>query len=501
MNNHLAAISAILKSGIRQYKFRNSKIQSIDYKPEGTKGAIFGFRTKEKMQDSRGIVLTSEEAIAENDGHLTHWTPNVYQYGTYADDQRLIVKGHTEDNLKQINTFVIDFDKVPGEELDEQCILDVAIELDLIPTILLETPGGYQAYFVLQAPWFISSKKNYQSVQIAKLVSKNLRKAFAEKLASVDKNCNHFGIARIPKADNVVYYYPALTYDMQQLISWSMKYQPSKTTGHVTLKLVPSGSQAKEKWVDILLSNPQIIGEKGKFGRNNAMFTLALAYFSSGMDQERCINDLDVFNSNLNYPLKVREVNRIINSAYSGRYQGASKGYVLELLANWGLELPSDTQLFSQNRGSWYKFKKDRSERKHSHLAEWKEDILTYLETQCFRYRPELQLTKSDIQVAVCYQDKEIPKRSLDKALKELQVEGKIYMKVKPGRGGGLILATRKALIRTVIVTNQTVKSAYKTAIRTFFEEAASLTKLFENEPRVEEIRLFEVPKIRAGTG
>ena len=101
------------------------------------------------MIDSCGFVLTSEEALAENEGLLSHWTPNTYCYGIYVDSGKTIVKGHLETNLKQINTFVIDFDKVAGEELTVAMILDAATELELYPTVILQPPRGYQAYFVL----------------------------------------------------------------------------------------------------------------------------------------------------------------------------------------------------------------------------------------------------------------------------------------------------------------------------------------------------------------
>ncbi|MGL4695238.1 primase C-terminal domain-containing protein, partial [Enterococcus larvae] len=301
--------------------------------------------------------------------------------------------------------------------------------------------------------------------------------------------CNHFGIARIPRTDNVVYFYPSLVHDMQQLISWSMKYQPEvKRASKAKLQLLPEAAdrkQIKEKWVDILLKNPAILGSKGEKGRNNAIFTLSLAYYASAIEQDRCQDDMDLFNSQLSYPLKAKEVQRIVKSAYSGRYRGANKEYVLGLVANWSVETFSEDQLFTQNYKNWHKFKKERSERKKSHVHEWKEDILAYLEKECYRYRPEIEIKKADLQAAIVYKggakDKMIPKRSLDRALKELQTEGKIYLQVKAGRGGGLIVATRKALIRTVIVVKQQVKGAYKKYIRTFFEEAAILTKMFEN--------------------
>ncbi len=474
-------ISVILKSGIREYKCLNSKIKPIGYKAEGKKGAIFGFRSKKLMTESRGIVLTSQEGLAENEDKFTHWTPNVYSYGAYADEKRIIVKGHNERNLQQINTFVIDFDRLTGEKLDSQMILDAAIDLELMPTLILETPGGFQAYFILENAWYISSKNNYQSIEVAKRVSENLRKAFAEELPSVDLGCNHFGIARIPRTDNIVYYYPALTHDIQQLIQWSMKYEPAKTYKKPLLSLVKNKyKQVNEMWYRQLISNPKIVGTKGIMGRNNVIFTLSLANYASGVDLEDCLNEMDLFNSSLERPLKDRERVRIVKSAYSGKYRGASKTYVQELVSNWGLESLSEEKMFTQQRNTWYKFKKERHKRKKSHLSEWKEDILAYLETQCYRYRPEVRLKKTDLQAAITFNGQSIPKRSLDRALKELMAEGKLFVQIKAGRNGGLVVATRKALIRTVIQVKQQVKSAYKQGIKTFFKEADMLVRIFK---------------------
>ncbi|HEQ3554047.1 primase C-terminal domain-containing protein [Enterococcus faecalis] len=474
--NVSAIVKDILKDGIREYKFLNSKIKPIHYQAHGKKGAMFAFRSKKQMMQARGVVLTSLEALNENENKFTHWTPNVYSYGAYADEARTVVKGHNEQNLQQINTFVIDFDKVPGETLDAQRILDVAIDLGLMPTLILETPGGFQAYFILENAWYISSKNNYQSIKVAKRVSENLRKAFAEELSSVDLGCNHFGIARIPRKDNVVYYYPALKHDMQQLIQWSMKYEPAKTVKKPNLSLVQSEyKQVKEKWYQLLISNPKIVGTKGKLGRNNVIFTLSLANYASGITLEDCLNEMDLFNSALANPLKDNERVRIVKSAYSGKYRGANKEYVRALVAEWGLETFSEAGLFTQQRTAWYKFKKDRHERKQSHLSEWKTDLLSYLETQCYDKQPELEVTKAELQANIVYQGKAIPKRSLDRALKELQAEGKICLKTKFGRGGGLVVATRKALIRAVIMTNQQLKTAYKDWLKVFVEEAAML--------------------------
>lgn len=143
------------------------------------------------------------------------------------------------------------------------------------------------------------------------------------------------------------------------------------------------------------------MGQKETLGRNNAVFTLSLAYYASAVEIGRYLDDMDLFNGNLDRPLKVKEVEKIVKSAYSGRYRGANKEKVLELLANWGSEALSQVQLFTQKRSHWCKFKKERSERKKSHIHEWKVDILNYLETQCYRYRPEIEIKKADIQAAM----------------------------------------------------------------------------------------------------
>ena len=104
--------SLILKDGLRNNKFKNSHLKLVSSADEGKRGAIFAYRSKSNMVKARGLVLTSLEAVLENQDNFTHWTPNVYRYGTYADSNKSYTKGHSEKNLSQINTFFIDFDIV-----------------------------------------------------------------------------------------------------------------------------------------------------------------------------------------------------------------------------------------------------------------------------------------------------------------------------------------------------------------------------------------------------
>lgn len=83
--------------------------------------------------------------------------------------------------------------------------------------------------------------------------------------------------------------------------------------------------QVDEPWFQLLLKSQKIQGEKGVYGRNNVIFTLSLAYFSSGYEVEACELTMLEFNDRLANPLSDRELTRIIRSAYSGKYQAAHR--------------------------------------------------------------------------------------------------------------------------------------------------------------------------------
>ena len=122
---------SILQNGLRKNKYKNSKNKNA--LAEKTKGSIFIYRNKEKMIYQRGLVLTSEEALIDNHENITHWTPNIYRYGTYKENSK-VTKGHFERNLKQINVFVLDIDKNNINYCD---ILSVAYNKHILPTMIL----------------------------------------------------------------------------------------------------------------------------------------------------------------------------------------------------------------------------------------------------------------------------------------------------------------------------------------------------------------------------
>lgn len=354
-------VETVLHDGLLKYKFKNSKIRSITTKPGKSKGAIFAYRSKKSMIGGRGVVLTSEEAIHENQDTFTHWTPNVYRYGTYADENRSYTKGHSENNLRQINTFFIDFDiHTAKETISASDILTTAIDLGFMPTLIIKSDKGYQAYFVLETPVYVTSKSEFKSVKAAKIISQNIREYFGKSLP-VDLTCNHFGIARIPRTDNVEFFDPNYRYSFKEWQDWSFKQTDNKGFTRSSLTVL-SGTEGKkqvdEPWFNLLLHETKFSGEKGLIGRNNVMFTLSLAYFSSGYSIETCEYNMFEFNNRLDQPLEEKEVIKLVRSAYSENYQGANREYITILCKAWVSSDLTSKDLFV--RQGWFKFKKKK---------------------------------------------------------------------------------------------------------------------------------------------
>lgn len=485
----------ILKDGLRKAKFKNSHLKLVSSVDEGNRGAIFAYRSKAKMIQARGLVLTSLEAVLENEGNFTHWTPNVYCYGSYSDEKRQITRGHSEENLRQINTFYIDFDITSSaEEMTTGDILTAAIDLGFMPTLILKSDKGYQAYFVLKEAAYVTSHSQFRVVKVAKAISQNLREYFAKTLP-VDLTCNHFGIARIPRSDNVEFFDEDYTYSFQEWLNWSMKQSdlpfPSKKPNLTVISGTEGVKQVDEPWYKMLLKEAAIKGQKDLMGRNNVLFTLALANFSSGVSQSDCEDVLIRFNEQLSESVSKTEVLKVIKSAYSGKYEAASRDYVLYLCQYWISSDVKAADLFINQR--WYKFKKKRSERKNSHLHEWEADVMDYLNHLLETGTPFLQTTKKALR-----EELGIPERSFDKVLKSLKASQKILFTIKAGRGGGIRLASVKAILLSLIQLKKEQQAIYTENVASFFEESLAFVKQIMRRSKnvltyIERQSLFEV--------
>ena len=484
----------ILKDGLRNYKFRNSHLKPVSSVEEGKRGAIFTYRSKAHMIKARGLVLTSMEAIKENQDGFTHWTPNVYRFGSYSDSRRQITRGHAEENLRQINTFVIDFDLSSDDVMTSGDILTAALDLGFMPTLILKSDKGYQAYFVLSEPAYVTAHSQFKVVKVAKAISQNLRSYFGQTLP-VDMTCNHFGICRIPRTDNIEFFDEEYTYSFQEWLNWSMKQSdlpfPSKKPNLTVISGTEGAKQTDEPWYKMLMNESNIKGTKDLMGRNSVLFTLALANFSSGVSQGDCEVVLNEFSLRLDEPVTTSELLKIIASAYSGKYEAASRDYIMLLCRAWVTKDLKAADLFTKQR--WYKFKKKRADRKNSHLYEWKADVMAYLEDFYQSEDPFIQTTKKALREALS-----IPERSLDRVLKALKADQKIFFTIKSGRGGGIRIASVKAIFLSLLQVKKERQEAYVGYIAAFFEESLSLTRrviegVKNDLKQVSQLSLFEL--------
>lgn len=484
----------IIKDGLRSYKFRNSHLKPVSSAEEGKRGAIFAYRSKAHMIKARGLVLTSMEAIKENQDSFTHWTPNVYRFGSYSDSRRQITRGHAEENLRQINTFVIDFDLSSDDVMTSGDILTAALNLGFMPTLILKSDKGYQAYFVLSEPAYVTAHSQFKVVKVAKAISQNLRSYFGQTLP-VDMTCNHFGICRIPRTDNIEFFDEEYTYSFQEWLNWSMKQSdlpfPSKKPNLTVISGTEGAKQTDEPWYKMLMNESNIKGTKDLMGRNSVLFTLALANFSSGVSQGDCEVLLNEFSLRLDEPVTTGELLKIIASAYSGKYEAASRDYIMLLCRAWVNKDLKSADLFTKQR--WYKFKKKRADRKNSHLYEWKADVMAYLEDFYQSEDPFIQTTKKALREALS-----IPERSLDRVLKALKADQKIFFTIKSGRGGGIRIASVKAIFLSLLQVKKDRQEAYVGYIAAFFEESLSVTRrviegVKNDLKQVSQLSLFEL--------
>lgn len=266
--------NTILHEGLTTYKTKHSKaalparikVEKVDRQHK--KGAIFAVCSKADFTSKgvKGYIITSKETLLEDAIHLTHFTPNVYREFHYTDKKRSMIKGFEERNLLQINTFVVDIDT---KQFSVQDILLTCIDESIgSPTLIIESTRGYQVYFALSTPLFISNKNDFRGLTVAKRISDNLKRSLKD--VGADLYCNDFGFFRLPKSDNIVWTQLDQTYSIAQLIEWSRRQDDDKER---PLFVVPSkltqSSVMQSEWFTKLVQAVDMKGQKGQLGRNN----------------------------------------------------------------------------------------------------------------------------------------------------------------------------------------------------------------------------------------
>ncbi|UHP11669.1 primase C-terminal domain-containing protein (plasmid) [Listeria marthii] len=482
-------ISTVVKEGITSFRKKKSNgvlsIQQHFAEKEAAhnhrKGVQFVVRQKEDLQRSngvRGFIVTSQEALIQEANKISHWTPNIYRWGTYSDQQRKFVKGHAEDNLQQINTYVIDVDTL-NVDVAKMVMASMKI-LNQTPTFILQTNKGFQMYFVLESPVFISNANNFKSLRVAKRIAANLKHAFSNELPHVDKGCNDFGFFRAPSTENIIFENLANQIQFADLMNWSKIYtQKHNRPGLKLVKERASFSVAtNQPWFQQLVQLTNIKGRKGQFGRNNAVFTLALACYSSDKSYEEAYDFLDEFNTNLQDSLSQREIERVLKSAYSGKYKGASLEYIQGILESYQTdnEMKHSTAFIFEQTGNrvFRKHRKARENRTYSHFEEWEMDLEEYLQTTILSGQTFVE--KSQRELA---EETKIPLATLKKLLKQSKriisrVEGR-------GRTARTLISTAaivvEAAIRHALTKKHDQSEKYISFLATFTEAAQYITQ------------------------
>lgn len=477
-------LNSMMNGGLRNTRYKKSK---ADIEDEGTQlfpGKVFGTRTKKELEDQKGIIFGSLEALVDSHLNLTHITPNVYRSAKRTMNGK--TKGHSENNLKQINVFAIDIDGIDKSEITMGDIMLRGHEVGLVPTLILDTPNGYHVMFFLNEPIYIkrtSRKQRNMALDMAKRISINLRKFFGEIIPGIDSTCNHFGYFRCPKPGNIIDYRPNNQYDVSHFIEFSQDYEKyhadqSEQSNVVAIRHVKS---INDEWFHRLYNCTHIKGSSNQIGRDNAIFTMSLHCYASKIGQDECLNIMQAFNSRLDEPLSSETVSQKVRSAYSGEYYGASNRHIDALLYAWCEITDSRRNTF------WFrKHAKKREDRKQSHYSEWEQDLYLYVNSRA----EEGYLVTTTSQIL---EDLDMPKSSLYDMLKTAK---SVFWTATRGRNARITLSTRKTLFVLVLknvekfkVQKENYRQYIKTlvpaasdAFRTAIEDV--LDRTLNNQPR-----------------
>lgn len=450
----------VLKDGLREFKFKNSRLKPAGH-TECAKGSVALFRNKADLAFGRGFIATSLEAIGDNaDYSPSHWTANPFRYLTYKEGTQSVI-GHTEDNLRQINQLFIDID---SKDDDINVLVLAFNDLGVIPSYIIETPRGYQVFWVLEVPGYVNH--THKVVGVLKNVRANLVKFAQEQGYQVDSGANCFGVSRFPTENNVIFNIRT-EYKIADLISvskeLSQKFGQNNMALHSMKVKGPQNASNKRQidseWYQLLFTQgAQILGKKGYYGRDNAIFTMALANYSSGSPYEVALGKMLEWNCRLDNPLTDRVVEQKVKSAYSGNYQAAAEEYAQNLIETY---ISNEAgSLFSRTPAYWHKFKKARAERKYSHLKEWRDDLIAYIKQKTTAASPYIKLSTSELVDALG-----IPERSLARLRSALVEDTTLMIIARPG------VATTFALINYVAVYLLTEMRAKKLALKQLLTE------------------------------
>lgn len=454
-------ISFITHGSLNKYKFNNSKAtqQEINIekatKSKNWKSArVAVTNSKEDLTSGKGHIVASEEALIQYADKYTHWTPNPYNY-LEKDIETNTINKRTKDNVKQINTFVLDIDV----DLEYNDLVQKLISCsfannthDLLPNLYVKTPRGWHLYYVVDTPFYAKGERK-KALMTAEKIHKSLAHALSEYLP-IDKNCVSTGFFRMPNNSNVINFKNEYI-SSEALKQWSMKYAKDNNIEMNSFKVLRGrfNSSLTPEWVDYLLNKADISSVGMGVGRNNVTFTLALYFKSVDKSVDEAIEALQAFNKRLNAPLSNRELYRTVKSAYKGEYSGASREHVESLL-----EAFSDDEVVYHNSfvsiNGWYKFAKPREKRTRSHYSERQSDLEAMLDEKTSKEHVFLTGSTTNISKALG-----MARSTFNVVIKTAQKNGTVIKRtIGKGRNAETFIALKSVYMERLFDLVQMVK-------------------------------------------
>ncbi|MDB5054043.1 MAG: hypothetical protein JWM44_2093 [Bacilli bacterium] len=367
---HHAAIKYILGDSISPSSLKLTRDQLKEVSRNANWGWVHLGKSKETLKMAKPIAVLSLPKLlhmVDREG-MNFWRPNLLYTSTSAKQRQ----------LRWLNCFQFDFDPHHLRELDiftpEELMDHVRAITGYSPTLLIRTPSsGYHVYLPLERTRGMMngthSIPRYGVVirHIARLLGADIHAASAE----------HY--MRVPKARNVIYFSPAMYHptleEYEELFEINeTKVSISQVKDFKDTKIVLLSNYIKNKAIEMILdgqfeSNNSSKIKNNKVGRNNAAFTLSLAFKASNYTQQKAEQEIiDWHNSGKfnTHGFDLNEALGTVKHAYEGKCRAPSSIYLEKLT---GVRCSSYRILTPR---------KPRQERR-DHIIEIIEDVRKYL--------------------------------------------------------------------------------------------------------------------------
>ncbi|MGG4263746.1 primase C-terminal domain-containing protein [Peribacillus simplex] len=337
-----------------------------------------------------------------------YFTPNSF----FHSDSR------EQASLRWINAVSIDFDvkDTKGKIVTLPELFDLIESAGLpSPTLIVQTPsGGYHIHWYLK-----QARRCDRKNKIIRHYKRVLALMIEELGADLQANGPE-RFFRVPNSEGspVVYQSNDRT-DFSDLCDWYSIEVERRNQERFTCFINPGFNLFSHPAVNKLLKGVH------KGIRDNACYTLALAYKSVGKSEEETEKKLQKWNLKNDPPLSFIQVRKKVQSAFKhGSPVGPSANFITKLSG-----IPFSYQVWQP--------KKDRTDRKYSHYDEWEQDVLAYIRKRngaisgSQRMLAELICSSADPK-------KKIPYATFKIVTKRLIDSNKI-VKIVEGKGRGAI--------------------------------------------------------------